>query len=59
MVRVGGSGGGKHKTLGGGMPKAKTGSAGTRGLSKAGGIIDDAKKAARAVTGKSKSKGAF
>jgi hypothetical protein len=58
-VSVGGSGGGKHKTLGGGMPKAKTGSAGTRGLSKASGIIDDAKKAARAVTGKSKSKGAF
>lgn len=58
-VSAGGSGGGKHKTLGGGMPKAKTGSAGTRGLSKASGIIDDAKKAARAVTGKSKSKGAF
>ena len=58
-VSVGGSGGGNHKTLGGGMPKAKTSSAGTKGLSKAGGIIDDAKKAARAVTGKSKSKGAF
>ena len=49
--------GGTHKTLGGGMPKAK--SANTRGghIGNAGSVIDDAKKAARAVAGGSRSKG--
>ena len=54
----GGKPGGKHQTLGGGMPKAK--SANTRGkaIGDAGAVIDDAKKAARAVAGGSRSKGA-
>ena len=39
------------------MPKTKNDPAGS-GISKAGGIIDDAKKAARAVTGSKKAGGA-
>jgi hypothetical protein len=52
-----GKSGGSHKTLGGGMPKAKT--ANTRGktIGDAGSVVDDAKKAARAITGGSRSKG--
>ena len=50
--------GGKHKTLGGGMPKAggysKTGGA----ISGVGAVVDEAKKAARAVTGAPRAKGA-
>lgn len=49
--------GARHKTLGGGMPKTKNDPAGGA-ISKAGGIIDDAKKAARSVTGSKKAGGA-
>lgn len=49
---------GNHKTLGGGMPKAggysKTGGA----ISGAGSVVDEAKKAARAIAGSARAKGA-
>lgn len=57
MTSRGGKPGESHKTLGGGMPKAggysKTGGA----ISDAGSIVSDAKKAARAITGKGRAGG--
>tara|TARA_R110000851_G_scaffold52364_5_gene124631 strand:+ start:10572 stop:12179 length:1608 start_codon:yes stop_codon:yes gene_type:complete len=53
-----GKSGGKHKTLGGGMPKAKTANTRGKAIGNAGSVVDDAKKAARAITGGSRSKGA-
>jgi len=44
-------------TLGGGMPKAKSPGKTTTRISGALGVVDDAKKAARAITGKSRAKG--
>lgn len=49
----------RHKTLGGGMPKVKGPGKTTKGISGAIDIVDSAKKAARAVLGKSKAKGGF
>ena len=46
-------------TLGGGMPKAKSPGKTTTGISGAISVVDDAKKAARAITGKSRAKGGF
>jgi len=50
---------GDGTVLGGGMPKAKSPGKTTTGISGALSVVDDAKKAARAVTGKSRSKGGF
>lgn len=58
LTGKGGKSGGNHKTLGGGMPKAggysKTGSA----IGGVGSVVDDAKKAAKAITGKGRAGGA-
>ena len=60
----GGSGKGPAKrgdgtVLGGGMPKAKGPGKTTTGISGAVSVVDNAKKAARAITGKSRAKGGF
>lgn len=60
----GGSGTGPAKrndgtTLGGGMPKAKSNGKTSSGIGSAISVVDDAKKAARAITGKSRAKGGF
>ena len=58
LTGKGGKSGGSHKTLGGGMPKAggysKTGNA----IGGIGSVVDDAKKAAKAITGKGRGGGA-
>ena len=46
--------GGSHKTLGGGMPKTKSSSTTTKGLAGAISVVDDAQKAAKAITGGSR-----
>lgn len=46
-------------TLGGGMPKASSPGKTSSGIGSAISVVDDAKKAARAITGKSRAKGGF
>jgi hypothetical protein len=48
---------GDGSVMGGGMPKAKSPGKTTTGISGAISVVDDAKKAARAITGKSRAKG--
>ena len=50
---------GDGSVLGGGMPKAKSPGKTTTGISGAVSVVDDAKKAARAITGKGRAKGGF